>query len=110
LTTKTVPPESYLEMTFDEQSLVKKFREKEACAMKAVRTEVAKNVVEMLVGADVEFGTQLGPKLTLVNNQPSPIITPLNQIGDGNSLVLTTPAVQFGRAAHLAQDEEKVDG
>jgi hypothetical protein len=59
---------------------------------------------------DDTLGAQLGPKLTLVSNQPSPIITALNQIGTGNSLVLTTPTVQFGRAAHPAQDEAKVDG
>jgi hypothetical protein len=110
LTTKTVPPESYSQMTFDERSLMKKFREKEARAVKAVRTGVAIDMVETVLVATGELGVQLGPKLTVVTNQPSPIITALNQIGTGNSLVLTTPTVQFGRAAHLAQDEEKMDG
>jgi hypothetical protein len=109
LTTKTVPPKSYLQMTFDERSLMKKFREKEARAVKAVRTGVAKDVVATVVAANDELGAQLGPKLMLVTNQPSPIITALNQIGTGNSLVLTAPTVQFGCAAHPAQDEEKMD-
>jgi hypothetical protein len=107
LTTKTVPPKSYLEISFDECLLMKKFQEKEARAVKAVWTEVTKNVVATVVVVNVEFGTQLGPKLTLVNNQPSTIITNLNQIGDGSSLVLTTPTVQFGCAVHLTQDVEK---
>jgi hypothetical protein len=86
---------------------MKKFREKEARAVKAMRTKVTKNGVPTVVAADVEFGAPLGSKLTLVNNHPSPVITALNQIGDGNLLVLTKPTVQFERAAHLAQDVEK---
>jgi hypothetical protein len=69
LTTKTVPPESYSQMTFDERSLMKKFREKEARAVKAVRTGVAKDVVATVVVANDELGAQLGPKLMLVTNQ-----------------------------------------
>jgi hypothetical protein len=110
LTTKTVPPESFSEMTFDERSLMTKFREKEAHAVKSVQTGVAKDVAATVVVVNDELGAQLGPKLKLVTNQPSPIFTALNQIGTGNSLVLTTPTVQFGHAAHPAQDEEKVDG
>jgi hypothetical protein len=67
-------------------------------------------MVVMVVAANAESRAQLGPKLTLVNNQPSPILTVLNQIGTGNSLVLTMLTVQFGRTAHLAHDEDKVDG
>jgi hypothetical protein len=70
-----------------------------------VQISVTQELVTVIVAN--ENGTQLGPKLTLANNQPSPIITALNQIGTGNSLILTTLTVQFGHTAHLAHDEEK---
>jgi hypothetical protein len=48
LTTKTVPPESYSEMLFDEQLLMKKFWKKEAHAVNAVQIGMAQELVTVL--------------------------------------------------------------
>jgi hypothetical protein len=107
LTTKTIPPESFKEMSLDERKLMKKFRETESRVLKAVRTGVIQSIT--VAEPSVIIGTQLGPNETLTPEEAPPIITQLNPTVDNNPPVPTTPTVQFGRAAHqpdVAQTDE----
>jgi hypothetical protein len=86
---------------------VKKFREKETRAVKAVRVGVAEVTTVNAVAGTV-VGAQLGPKLVLGEEQDALIATALNH-GGTDQPNPTTPTVQFGRAAHLANDVAKKD-
>jgi hypothetical protein len=103
LTTKTILPESFKEMTFDERKIVKKYRDKESHVLKAVCSNMIAYALT-LAEPSVINGTQLGPLLMLTIGQDFPIIATVNSPVANGLLVVTMPTVQFGHAAHQVMD------
>jgi hypothetical protein len=103
-TTKSIPPESFQTMSQKERNLMRKFRETETRAVKAVRTGVTLDNAVTVTDPNRVVGTQLGPMLVLTADQAFPIIQMLNQTANNNQPVHAMPTVQFGRAAHQLKD------
>jgi hypothetical protein len=99
LSTESIPSEVFKPMSQKEKKLMRKFRETENRAVKAVRT-AGVTVPDRSSGN----GTHMGPIVVLTANQAFPIIQMLNQPTFNNQLVLTMPTVQFRRAAHRRKD------
>jgi hypothetical protein len=109
LTTKSIPPESFQTMSQKERKLMRKFRETETRAVKAVRTGVTQEHAATVPDTQAVVGTQLGPIMILTADQAYPIIQMLNQTALVNQPVPAMPTVQFGRAAHQPKDAAQKD-
>jgi hypothetical protein len=107
LTFKSIPPESFQTMSQKERKLMRKFRETETRAVKAVRTGVAQKTA--IPDPNAVVGAQAGPMLLLTADQAYPIIQMLNQTALDKQPVPVMPTVQFGRAAHQLKDVAQKD-
>jgi hypothetical protein len=105
LTTKSIPPEVFKTMSQKDKKLMRKFRETENRAVKAVRTAEMTHATGVTVpDRNATGGAQMGPIVILTADQAFPIIQMLNQSTLSNQPVLTMPTVQFGRAPHQLKD------
>jgi hypothetical protein len=105
LTTKSIPPEVFKTMSQREKKLIRKFRESETRAVKAVRTEGVTQPTGVTVpDYSPVHGAQMGPIVILTADQAYPIIQMLNQSTLNTQPGLAMPTAQFGRAVHQLKD------
>jgi hypothetical protein len=105
LTTKSIPPKVFNTMSQKEKKLMRKFRESETRAVKAVRTEgVTQSTRGTVPDNSPVPGAQIGPIVLLTADQAYPIIQMLNQSTLNTHPGLTMPTVQFGHAVHQLKD------